>query len=357
MANTLLYGFHSLADVLGQRVTEVGVEEVGRAITESVAVHNQVVRDLFNLFVEPTTEFKTRYKTPNVVSLQPLDEYGRARQIQVAGYYEVSYPIQSAGLAWGRTRMATLFMTVEEANRVLTTILDADLRWMRNHLLAALLGNADWNFDDEAHGTLAVKPLANADATSYLLRNGGETGSTDSHYFAQAAGIADASNPYQVAADSLREHPGNDGEVVHLIAPNLEASTKALVSFIDKADPNVEQAVTGDRLIGSVGVNVPGELLGYDQASRSWVFKWSVLPDDYLVSTMTRAEKPLRMRQHALPELQGFHPVAERADHPFWEQQYERHAGFGAWNRVGAAVTRVGNAAYAIPAGYESPMA
>ena len=357
MANTLLYGFHSLKDVLNERVTEVGVEVVAKAIQESVDVHREAVNDLFSLFTINTTEFKTRYKTPNIASLQPLDEYGRARQIQVGGYYDVGYPIMSAGLAWGRTRMASLYMTVEEANRVLTTILDADVRWMRNHLLAALFNNASYTFVDPEHGSLTVQPLANSDTVTYMRRNGGEVGTVDTHFFAQAGAIGDATNPYITAADDLREHPENNGEVVHLIPDGLEATTKALASFIDKPDPHIRLAYTADALVGTLGGNIPGELLGYDEASRSWVYKWAVLPANYIISTMTQAEKPLRMREYELAELRGFHVVAERADYPFWEQQFERHAGFGAWNRVGAAVTRIGNADYAIPTGYETPMA
>jgi hypothetical protein len=62
------------------------------------------------------------------------------------------------------------------------------------------------------------------------------------------------------------------------------------------------------------------------------------------------------MRQHPEAQLQGFSQVATREDYPFWEAQYVRWAGFGSWNRVGAAVMRIGNASYAIPSNYSSPM-
>lgn len=365
MANTILYGFHGLKDVFAERVTEVGVNVVQTAIQETVNAHREMVSKLYSLFATTTREFKTRYKTPNSGALQPLDpETGRARKIQVGGYYDVGFPIHSAGIAWGRNRMTSLYMTVEETNRVMATILDADVRWMRNHLLAALFNNASYTFSDKEHGDLTVLPLANGDAVTYLRRNGNGVPATDSHFFAQADAIADATNPYTAAATDLREHPENDGDVIHLIPTNLVDTTKALAGFLDRPDPNVRLADTVNVLTALLGTNewglsgsIPGQLLGYDEASRSWIFEWPVLPDSYVISTMTGAEKPLAMREYDIPELQGFHVAGERADYPYWEQQFEHHLGFGSWNRVGAVITRIGNAAYAVPAGYETPMA
>jgi hypothetical protein len=54
--------------------------------------------------------------------------------------------------------------------------------------------------------------------------------------------------------------------------------------------------------------------------------------------------------------LRGFRRVAEREDFPYEEEIWFRRAGFGAWNRVGARVDRIGNGAYAVPTGYTIPM-
>jgi hypothetical protein len=63
------------------------------------------------------------------------------------------------------------------------------------------------------------------------------------------------------------------------------------------------------------------------------------------------------MREEPEAGLQGFKRVAQRNDHPFYEDQYLRIAGFGAYNRIAAVVYRIGNASYAIPSGFTSPMA
>ena len=54
--------------------------------------------------------------------------------------------------------------------------------------------------------------------------------------------------------------------------------------------------------------------------------------------------------------VEGFKKVAERNDHPFYESQYLRSAGFGANNRVGALVMEVSDATYDVPTNYVSPL-
>jgi hypothetical protein len=348
----ILYGFNDLRHLFSQRVTEAGVEIIGKAIDASVAVHNQAVTALFDTLVERTTEFKTVYKTSSLASLQPLDEFGRARPIVVGGSYELGYPIQSAGIAWARTRKAAVKMTVEEVNDLLVTLFDADVRWLRTQMLTALFRAADWSFADEEHGTLTVKPLANNDTVVYMKRNDTEYGSTDNHLLAQAT-FAEA-NPYLSLANTLREHPDNEGQVVTLIAEDLQDETEALTSFMEAPDPNITPG-NADATLNSDGPNsiVPGEKLGYDKSSRSWIRTWDILPSGYMISYMTNGVKPLRMRED--PDFPGFAAIAEREDHPYWERQYERTAGFGAYNRTGAAVMRIGNANYAAPTGYATP--
>jgi len=62
------------------------------------------------------------------------------------------------------------------------------------------------------------------------------------------------------------------------------------------------------------------------------------------------------MREEPEAELQGFQQVARRDDHPFYESQWLRIAGFGGYNRVGAVVRRIGNGSYAVPTNYGCPM-
>ena len=353
---TILYGFTNLKDVFAQRVDDVGVAVVNDAIDATIAEHNRQLAALVGLFATPTTEYKIRYRTPVAARLQPLDESGRARPIKLAGYYDVAFPLQEAGTAWGQTYKASKKMTVQEANDILNTLLTADKRWMRDHILAALFTNASWTFSDDQHGDLTVKGLANSDTDTYLVQTGADAGATDTHYLAQANAIDNSNDPFPTIYDELTEHPENSGEVVVLIPSNVKTAVQALSGFYPNTDPNLNAGMASTTLRGSLGTPLPGTLLGYHEA-RVWIAEWKSLPSGYMIATTTGGPRPLLMREEMEAALRGFNRVAERNDHPFYESQFLRIAGFGANNRIGAVVQRIGNGSYAIPTNYTSPMA
>ena len=357
MANQVLYGFVNLQNVFAEVIDDSRVRVVDTAIQRSVAEHNRQLDAVMGLFVEKTDEFKTRFKQTNGARLQPLDEYGRARPIQVLGYYDIAFPIRDAGIAWGTTYKASKKITVADANRITNTMLIGDRVWMRDQLLGAIFNNASYNFTDPEHGTLAVQGLANGDSVKYLKQNSTVT-ATDTHYRAQANAIADGNDdPFPSIYDDLVEHPENGGEVIALVPTNLLASIQALAGFHEALDPDIAPALTAARLTGSLsGVALPGPVKGKHDAGV-WIVEWKGLPDSYMVAVMTASEKPIMQREEPEASLKGFYQVPEpRNDHPYYERQWARHAGFGGNNRAGALVYRVGNGAYAVPTGYGLPM-
>lgn len=351
---TLLNGFYNLKDVVNERVTGDLIPTVTDAVDQSIAEHNKVTDDMKRLFVTETTDYKVRYKSPAAAKLQPLDEFGRARKIKAAGYYDLGFPIREAGIALGETRIAIAKMTVREVNDRLAQILDADKRWLRDGILAALFDNVGYEFEDEEHGALDVKGLANNDSVKYLIRAGAEAGATANHYGTVSA-LDDTNQNFNAVYRALTTRPENagGGKVISFIPTNLEDDVMGLADFIEYDDADVTRGVTADRLTGSLGASVPGEVLG--KVGKVWVVRWDALPDNYIPSIVTSGERPVAMRQHPEAELQGFNRVADRNDDPYYESQFVRYAGFGGWNRVGAYITRVG-AAYAVPTGFEQPM-
>ena len=351
----LLYGFESLKDLAGKRVTEVGVGLVNEAISLSVAEHNRQMAAILALLARQTTDFKVTYRTPTAARLQALDEFGRARPVKVVGKYDIAFPIQSGAAAWGSSRLVREKMTVQEANDVTAAMLSADLRWMRDHALAALFTNVTWSFPDDEHGSLTIKGPANNDTDVYSVFIGADSAATDDHFKAQAASIADGANsPFGSDYVELNEHPENSGETVALVASDLKSSIEGLTNYTAIPDPNIQLASSKNMLVGDLGVSLPGKLIGY--VDKVWICEWRAMPSSYYIMVSNGGQPPLGMRQHPEASLQGFNRVAERNNHPFYESQWERHAGFGAWNRVGAVVRRIGNASYAIPTNYASPM-
>lgn len=355
MANQVLYGFRNLNNVMDERVSTVGVDVVMTAITTTLAEHNRQIDAVMDIFAEPTTEFKTRFWSANAARLQPLDENGRALPIRPAGYHDVELPIQAGATAWGANRISMIKMTVAEVQRHTAMMMSADIRWMRDHVLSALFIADGWTFADEEHGNLTVEGLANGDAITYQIRTGQDLPAVDTHILAQASAIDDSNNPYDNIYTELTEHPENGGEVVCLIPTALKATTIALTNFYDFPDPRLNYGTGTTTLSGTLPQAVPGEVLGY--TDKCWIVEWPALPSEHILAFTTEGDKPLAMRQHAEAELQGFQFVAEREDHPFREVHWERWAGFGGWNRVGAVAYRVGNASYAVPTGYGAPLA
>lgn len=356
MAVELLNGFYNLKDVVNQRVTGDLIPVVTDAIDQSLSEHARVTDIMTEMFVKKTTEHKIRYKSPVAAKLQPLDEHGRARKIKGAGSYDLAFPMREAGAALGETRIALVKMTVQEVNDRIATLLDADKRWLRDMILAALFDNAGYTFSDDEYGDLAVKGLANQDGTLYLVKAGAETGSEAQHYRAITA-LNNSTSPFNTIYRDLTSRPENfgGGEVISLIPTNLEDDVMALTNFIDFDDPDIQRGSASDILVGRLGVSVPGEVIG--KVDRNWIVRWDALPDDYIVSTITSGERALAMREHPEAELQGFKRVANRDDDPYYESQYVRYAGFGAWNRVGSIITRVdAGGTYAVPTGFAQPM-
>lgn len=355
MPNQVLYGFVNLKDVFSQRVEAVGVNVVNTAIDETLAEHNRQMAALTSLLVEQTTEYKVRYRTPGAARLQPLDEQGRARPIKAAGYYDIAFPLQDAGTAWGQTYKASKKMTVQEANNVLSALLVADKRWLADHILAALFASTAWTFPDPEHGDLTIKGLANGDTDSYLIQAGADTGATDTHYLAQANAIDNSNDPFGTLYSELMEHPENSGEVVAMISTGLKTAVQGLSAFYPQADPHLQPGVATTTVRGTLGVPLPGTLLGYHE-ERVWIAEWKRLPANYIVAVATGGPRPVAMREEEEASLRGFNRVAQRDDHPYYESQYLRTAGFGVQNRVGAVAMRIGNGAWAVPTNYSSPM-
>lgn len=356
MANAILYGYLNQADLASQRVTSDLIPVINTAITQATAERERQLRTLMSLFVERTGRYTERYTQSSIARLQPMDDNGRARPIKPAGYYDVAYPILHGGTARGADYITRVKTTVDEVARHMDMLFGADTRWMRDHVLAALFASTSWTFPDPIYGNLTVRSLANGDAVTYYLMSGADTAATATNQLAQANAIGSgADNPYPTIYSNLLNHPENGGKVIALISTSLKATTQALATFNPLADPNIRVGASSDVLVGDLGVEVPGRVLGYED-SGVWVVEWPFLPSGYIVAVTSEGPRALAMREDPEPELQGFRFAAEREDYPYWEQQWFRRAGFGARNRVGALVYRIGSGSYAVPTGYDSPM-
>lgn len=358
MANALAWGFHRLRDIADQRVTD-NIARVRTAVDEYIAFQTGENNGVVDQFSEQTTEVQAKFKLPGDMRLQPLTELGRPRPERYAEQeYSMAWPIQKAGLALGETYEQRIKMSIRQFAGIMQAVGLADLQWMRNHALAALFYNgAGWLHDDpdDPAGDLTIRGLANGDAQLYATTGGSTYLATDNHYAAQAADLLTASDPIPSIVDDLKEHPINSGEVVIIGSMLDKAKYTALASFYQERNPNLTVGSGVTQFTGTAPGSGLGEFLGY-HLYDAYIYLWRGMPQGYMVGFMTGGPKPLRRREHAEPQLQGFKPEDNREDYPFYETPYVRRAGFGGWNRVGAFVQRFNNGAYAIPTNYTSPM-
>lgn len=355
MANTLAYGFVGLENLFVDRVSDENIEVVREAIAQSTAEHNRQVEGVMAEFVEPTEDYTARFKLAGGGTMQPLDEYGNPLPVREAGYYDVAFPIQGAGTAFGDTRVTRALMTVEEANEYTLNTLRRDADWMKRHMLAALFDNVAWTYPDPDKGDLTIQPLANGDTVTHIKNNGNQE--TDDHYLATATAIGDAANPYTGIFTDLMEHPVNQGGTVVCYIPTaLKASTLALAAFVDVAQTDVRQGNDTAVLTGSIDRGFGDEVLG--KVSNCWIVEWTLLPDEHIVAVVRGTQKPvLKQREYPAASLKGLFQEDHSPDGNLEEHRFIRYCGFGSYNRVGALIQQVGNATYEIPAGYGAPLA
>lgn len=357
----MVYGFHTLQQRFGETVTDVGEEVINTAITQAIEEHRRQMDAFTALFLRRgITDAQRTFRTQAAVRNQPLDEIGRPLPIRGEAKYSVGFPLQMSGQAIGRTWLEAQKMRVEELNRLMATILDGDRSWVFDHILAALFNNGDRTYTDLEKGDVTVKPIANGDATVYSVPAGAFAGSTDNHLLAQANAIADgADNPFPTIYQELSEHPengnGGAGRIITFIPSGLKSSVQALGTFYRPANADLTPGNADTILTGTLGVNVPGTVLGMED-SGVWVVEWPRIPANYMVSIATAGEPPIGERVDELESLRGFVEMDANEDFPWYQRNWMRQAGYGAWNRVGALVYRIGNGTYAVPTNYATIM-
>lgn len=352
MANSTAYGFMAIKDLFAERVSD-NLPIVQTAIAESIIEYRREMDAMLSILVQPTTEYSIRYQLPGSGTLQPLDQHGNPLPVLPSGYYDVAFPIQGAGTAWGNNRITRALMTVADANRFTLSVMNADMDWMARHILATVFTNTTWSYVDDDHGTLTIQPLANGDTVLYTRKGG--TAATDNHYLATADAIADATNPYDNIYDELSEHPSNSGPYVAYIPTALKATTMALANFVEIGDPDIQLGGDVSTVRANLAQGFGDMVLG--KTDNMWIVEWKRLPADIIFAVAQGSDPVVGMRQYPSPALQGLFPEFQDVDGNRHLNKFLRFAGFGVLNRVGAVVQRIGNGTYAIPTGYTAPLA
>lgn len=364
MANATAYGFATVQDLFSQRVIDFGVETVYNMVNDSFALYNRQMEAFSAMMVSQTTDHQRRYALPGNGFMQPIEADGNPKPVIPSGVYDIAFPLRMYATAWGTNRISRVKMTVGDANRFTIDAMMRDMRTEERRRLAALFTNVSYTFTDDEYGVLTVQPLANGDTVTYLSGNG--TMATAQHYLAQANAISNTDDPYETLFGVLDTPASNMGEKIAFIPTNLVATTIALADFYPAQDGNIQygsgvsvavaEVNRTDPVTNSPLVSFGDRLLGY-HVSGMWIVQKKSLPDSYILAMVDGADPVLAERIEPDPELQGLFPEYHSVDGNHEVSRLIRRNGYGAQNRVGAAIMRVGNGTYAIPSGYDARIA
>lgn len=351
----LTYGFIDQQHNADKLVTTIGEQAVYDMIAESLRIWSSEVQEMFGLLVGQTTDWQRRVKIATDADLQSLDEFGQPAPIRVSGEYTQGYPLRMAGVAWGTNRVSRHTLTVAEADRLTATVLKADLRWMRRHLLASMFTKTTYTFADPEHGDLSVVPFANNDTVVYLKRNG--TAATANHYTAQADAIDDTHNPFPTIYSTLQGYDSNYGKpVICYVNSALAPDIEALAGFLEVVDPDITVGVSSNVLSGRIDIGPGKELIG--KTDRCWIVEWDAVPDDYILAIVPQTEEPIVLQRNSTVEaLRGFFPEQGIKDGNWNQLNMIRYAGFGVNNRIAGLCHYIGAADYANPSNLSAPLA
>lgn len=354
-----IYGKLGLSETERAFVNTIGQRVVYDAVTELLSEYTADLEAAKRVFIERTTEeYKFRYKLPGGGRMQRRGGQGRPGAVKANGNWEVALPIFDFGDAVADDDIAIAYMTLQELDRHLDTILIRNTNTVRHEMLYSLFNNTMRPFEDEHWGTLNVQPLANGDSAKYPPVLGSMSEATENLYLESgyaASAISDVNNPLVTIRNKLESHFGatqGGSSVVVFVSQDETAKVEALADFEPVPDRFLE---LGDNVnVPRDLPSVPGRILG--RSNGCWVVEWRWIPSGYMFGMHLDAPKPLLERVDPVDTGlgQGLQLVAIHAAHPFQEAFYRHRFGLGAGNRLNGVVMELGTGGtYTIPTVYQ----
>lgn len=358
---SMLAGILNVQDSQHSFVSNVGQALVFDAVNQVLADYNADVTKAMSVLVQQDTEkFKFRHLLPGGGKLQRMGRQAPAAAVKRYGYNDVALPLRQWGAEMAGSRVDMAYMTIEELDAHLDTIMIQDLNTLRWRILTAIFEDTTLTYDDEHHGDLTIKHLANGDADLYPPVLGSETEAIDDHYREAGytvAAIADANNPVVTLRDEIAEHYGGIGsrgrEFVYFHGADQTAYLAAITGYVANSDQFVAIGAATDD-VRFYPQNVPGRLHG--RLSGAWLSEWDGwCPDTFGFMVLMTVPAPLyrRVDPAATGLGRGLQLVATDVNHPMHRASYENRYGIAVVNRLPAAVIKVTeDATYAPPTAY-----
>lgn len=356
------WGTLELIDTLRQidsaNVFEYGEDRLYEHVRDLLAAHNVMTGQMFNLFVESSTDHIRRFGATSVEGeMVEVDEYGHAdvQKTAVAGY-DIGFPLRSYQYSIGWTRKYFEVKTVADIAKELVAAQEADVKNLKRQILRALTRATNYSFVDflDTGQTLPCKALINADGTAIPVNQYGDTfdGSTHTHLLARA-GASLAASDITAAIDTVVEHGVGGGQVLMLINRAQEAAVSAMAPFTPLQAPLIDPGPgsTDDvpRFARANPYQIDDRPIGIWDGyvvvhTKPWV------PSNYLIFVLVGAgDRPLVMRRRAVQGYGEFRLVAEHEHYPLRARHFEREFGVSVWGRLSASILYAGGTTYVAP--------
>lgn len=354
-----IFGALGLNDTDTVFLSTMGQAVVYDAVNQVLSQHNADLNAAMSVFVERTTaDYKLRYKLPGGGRLQRLGGQAQAGAVKATGQWDVAFPLEDFGAQIGADRTSYAYMTVQDLDRHLSTVMIQNMNTVRFEILKALLNNTQGTFVDPLWGSLSIEPLANGDTVVYPPVIGSEAEATEDHYLESgyaSSAISDSNNPYKTIVDDIEHHfgaPTGNSNIAVFINNAQVSKTQDLTDFDEVPDRFIQPGQDTDIPTG-LPAALPGRVIG--RVSGAWVVEWRWIPANYMVGVHLDAPKPLIRRvDPAYTGLgDGLQLVATSDTHPFTSSHYSHRFGVGAGNRLNGVIMELGNGGtYSIPSGY-----
>lgn len=354
-----LFGALGLDDNERATIGAIGQGLVFDAINAVFEEHNADVEKLLSVFVEKQTEnYTERYLLPGGGKLQLLADQAPSAAVKRSGYWDVAYPLRGWGAALAGSRVSLAYMTVQELDAHLKTILAQDLYTLRWRVLTALFEDTNLTFADPIWGNLTIRRLANGDGTLYPPVTGSETEEEENHYLYTGYDVADidaSNNPAATVRADLEHHFGGRGTYGdNVVLFHHSEATPYFAAISGYAPVDDKYVQLGDDTARAIGIpNVPGRVHG--RLTGCWLSEWAAIPSLHYIGLHLDAPRPLVMRvDPASTGLgRGLHLVQVDREYPLQSAYYERRFGLGCGNRLSACAVEVSElGSYTPPTGY-----
>jgi len=346
----MAYGTLSVSDLLAttqQSVAEVGEQQVFQAINDALVFHNSLVAEKLGTLVERSTDRQRRYGGPAAMSMDFVDEFGRADAQKIGAGITVGFPLRLAEVSIQWTRKYMQNNSPAELTAQFQAAQDADAKILEKSIKQALFTPTNSTFIDRLvdNVSLAVKALLNADGADIPLGPNGDVTfdpATHSHYNTSAALDVAAMN---ALIDDVVEHHATGAAQVYINIAQ-EATVRALTGFVAYLDPRIIPAQSTTTARGTLNMLMPhNRAIGVFGSAEVWVKPW--VPATYLFAYVAGAPSPLVMRER--PGSGGLVIAAEDENYPLRARTMEREFGVGVFERTNGACLQITAGAYSAP--------